>query len=261
MYEAKRNGRAHYQFFSEELQQLMLEKHVISVSLREALKHEQMTLFYQMQVDLGSGVVQGVEALLRWRHPDLGWIRPERIVEIAEENGLIYDLGEWVLYTACAQGQKWRNQGLPTLPMSVNVSAKQFNHPDFVERVIEILLDTELSPELLTLELTESTLMADAPRTVYILRKLKAAGIKLAIDDFGTGYSSLSYLKKFPSDLIKIDSSFITSLVSDHDDQILVRSILSLAHSLNQGVVAEGVETLEQLEILSSYHCEKIQGS
>ena len=263
MYHAKEGGRNNYQFFEQDMNVLAVERHFIEGGLRLALERQEFMLLYQPKINLETGVISGVEALVRWQHPLRGLIMPEQFVWIAEDCGLIVPLGTWVLREACRQAQAWQDAGLPPVPVAVNISAVQFRHKDFQESLTGILKDTGLAPSYLELELTESVLMHDTDSTAPVLNELKAMGVRLTIDDFGTGYSSLSYLKRFPIDALKIDQSFmrdITHATADSDDAAIVAAVVSMGKSLNQRVIAEGVETREQLAFLQAQGCGEGQG-
>ncbi|WP_340121209.1 GGDEF/EAL domain-containing response regulator [Methylobacter svalbardensis] len=263
MYHAKESGRNNYQFFEQDMNVLAVERHFIESGLRLALERQEFILHYQPKINLETGTISGVEALVRWQHPLRGLIMPEQFVWIAEDCGLIVLLGTWVLSEACRQAQAWQDAGLPPVPVAVNISAVQFRHKDFLGSLTGILKDTGLAPSYLELELTESVLMHDADSTASVLEALKALGLRLAIDDFGTGYSSLSYLKRFPIDTLKIDQSFmrdITHATTDSDDASIVAAVVSMGKSLNQRVIAEGVETREQLAFLQAQGCGEGQG-
>jgi EAL domain-containing protein (putative c-di-GMP-specific phosphodiesterase class I) len=214
---------------------------------------------YQPQVDLGTNRVIGAEALLRWRHPELGLIEPNRFIPIAEQTNLILQLGKWVLHTACAQNVAWQRAGIPSIRVAVNVSARQFR-ADFLETVASALRETGLAPDCLELEITEGLLIEDPEAASAVLSELKALGVHVAIDDFGSGYSSLSYLKHFPLDSLKIDRSFVSDLSVDPDDASIARAIIALGHSLDLKVIAEGVETPQQLAFLREHRCDVVQG-
>ena len=235
---------------------------MLETGLRHALERNEFELYYQPQVDSASGRIVGVEALLRWRHPDLGFVPTNEVITLLEETGLIEPVGEWILHTACAQAKRWLDDGLPPLRMSVNLSARQFKQADLAERIQRILAEVGLDPALgrLDLELTESMIMQDAEMTLGTLHKLNAIGVKLSIDDFGTGYSSLSYLRRFPIHTLKIDQSFTRDLGKSDDAAAIVTAILGLARGLKLSVIAEGVETQEQLDILRDLGCEVYQG-
>ena len=263
MYHAKKVGRNNYQFFEEAMNLRAIERSSIEGGLRHALERQEFLLHYQPKINLETGAISGVEALVRWQHPLHGLILPEQFVWIAEDCGLIVPIGTWVLREACHQAQTWQDAGLPPVPVAVNISAVQFRHKDFLESLAGILKETGLAPHYLELELTESVLMHDADSSVCVLKALKAMGVRLAIDDFGTGYSSLSYLKRFPIDTLKIDQSFmrdITHATSDSDDAAIVAAVVSMGKSLHQRVIAEGVETREQLAFLQAQGCGEGQG-
>ncbi|HEX7641649.1 MAG TPA: EAL domain-containing protein [Burkholderiaceae bacterium] len=260
MYRAKELGRNNAQFFTAMMNQRALERLRIESDLRNALERQEFLLHYQPQVDLNTGRVLGVEALLRWQHRELGLVPPGRFIALAEETGLIVPLGAWVLQTACRQVKQWQDEGLGPLRVAVNLSARQFGQKDLVESVAETLLETGLDPACLEIELTESLVMTDVERAIGVLRNLKSLGVKLSIDDFGTGYSSLSYLKRFPIDVLKIDQSFVRDIALDPEDAAIAAAIISLAHSLRLHVIAEGVETEAQLTFLRRHGCDQMQG-
>ncbi|WP_205231454.1 EAL domain-containing protein [Azospira oryzae] len=260
MYQAKESGRNAYQFFTAEMNVLAFERLVLENALRQAVERQEFVLHYQPQVDMGSGRVIGAEALVRWLHPELGMVPPARFIPVAEDSGLIGAIGDWVLYEACRQNRAWQEAGLPPIPVAVNLSAVQLRQSELHESVAELLRRTGLESRYLELELTERTVMEDAEATVRCLRRLDEMGVMLSIDDFGTGYSSLSYLKRFPIDKLKIDQSFVRDIVADADDQAIAVAIISMGHSLRLRVIAEGVETAEQLEILHRHGCDEAQG-
>ncbi len=260
MYQAKGQGRNNFQFYSKEMNVKALEHLMMETSLRRALEREELFLVYQPQMDLKSGQVTGMEALLRWRHPDLGILAPAKFISLAEETGLIIPIGEWALKTACVQNKTWQDSGYQPLRTAVNISRGQFRQQNFVEIVADILKETGLDPARLELELTESMAMDNAAATVALLLELKPMGVSLSIDDFGTGYSSLSYLKHFPIDRVKIDRSFVRDITENPDDAAIAAAIIAMSHSLNLRVTAEGVEHQHQLEFLSSRGCDEIQG-
>jgi diguanylate cyclase (GGDEF)-like protein/PAS domain S-box-containing protein len=259
MYHAKRSGRGSWRYYSSEISLQNLEQLTLEIDLRRAIQQEELFLHYQPQLNLATGRISGVEALLRWRHPRLGLVPPIRFIPIAEETGQIAAIGEWVLRTACTQNRDWQRQGLPPMQVAVNLSGHQLLQPRFTTLVQKILIETDLDPALLELELTESTIMKN-PEDIRILRELKALGVQMAIDDFGTGYSSLAYLKRFPLNRLKIDRSFISHLTTDPDDEAIVEAIIAMARRLGLKVLAEGVETAEQLDFLAKRDCTEIQG-
>ncbi|CAH1387809.1 putative bifunctional diguanylate cyclase/phosphodiesterase [Candidatus Nitrotoga sp. M5] len=260
MYHAKKNGRNNYQFFTNEMNQLALERMSIERKLRHALERQEFCLHYQPQVDLRSGHIIGVEALLRWNNLETGMIPPGLFIPIAEENGLIIPIGEWVLREACRQNSEWRMLGLPEITMAVNLSAVQFRQNNFGEMIQSILCEYDLDPSGLELEITEGVVMHNAEVSIALLLELKAMRLKLSVDDFGTGYSSLSYLKRFPIDKLKIDQSFVHDIDVDSDDAVIVSTIINMARTLKLKVIAEGVETAEQLSFLKHQGCDEIQG-
>ena len=260
MYRAKAESGNCVQFYSHEMRTRAIERVDLENALHKAIEHKQFQLLYQPQVDIGSGKVVGAEALIRWHHPKLGTLRPDEFIPLAEDTGLIIPIGEWVIRTACEQNRAWQKKGLPPLRISVNLSARQCKQEDLVETVARLLKNTGLSAHYLELELTEGIVMNNAAQFITKLRKLKKLGVKLSIDDFGTGYSSLNYLKRFPLDRLKIDQSFVRNLTSNADDSAIVLSVIGLGHSLNLKVVAEGVETKEQLAFLTANRCDEMQG-
>jgi diguanylate cyclase (GGDEF)-like protein len=260
MYSAKENGRNNYKFFEQSMNILAVQRQSIEASLHRALEQQEFVLYYQPKINLQSGAIVGVEALIRWQHPEQGLLSPTQFVPIAEDCGLILPIGRWVLREACRQVQAWLDSGLRAVPIAVNISAVEFRHKSFLESVALVLKETGLVPRYLELELTESILMHDVESSVPILEALKAIGVRLAIDDFGTGYSSLSYLKHFPIDTLKIDQSFVRNIAANADDAIIVRTIIGMGENLKQRIIAEGVETHEQLEFLLEQQCEEGQG-
>ncbi len=259
MYRAKQTGRNAVQFYAPHMNAHAIDRLALEGALRSALREDQFELYFQPQVELGSGCVVGTEALIRWRHPHFGTVRPERFIALAEETGLIVPIGAWVLRAACRQNHDWQRAGLGNLRIGVNLSARQFSEPDLVQTVRTVLDETGLKADSLEIELTESMMMADVEAAIETMRGLKAMGVKLSIDDFGTGYSSLAYLKRFPVDVLKIDRSFVRDMVSP-DGAAMVDAIISLAHGLRMQVIAEGVETIEQLDNLRAYGCDEVQG-
>ena len=249
-----------YQFYTAAMNATALQRLALDSALHHALERKEFLLYYQPQVDLASGEICGMEALLRWQHPDLGMISPLEFIPLAEETGLIVPIGEWVLRTACAQNKTWQDAGLRALPMAVNLSGRQFTQHALVQTVTQVLQETGLPPHWLELEITESTLILDVQDSIATLNELTELGINISIDDFGTGYSSLSYLKRFPITSIKIDQSFVRDIHTDPDDAAIVSAIIAMAQGLNMKTIAEGVETLDQLVFLRSRDCNAIQG-
>ena len=260
MYYAKGQGRNNYQFYTPTIGTTSAEKLIMESNLRKALQQKELILYYQPQVDLISGKVIGAEVLLRWQNDDYGLMPPSRFIPLAEEIGLIQSIGEWVLRSACAQTKAWQEAGLPPILMSVNVSMHQFKDKSFINMLRTILQETNLEPQYLMLELTESALMQNSAFTISMLNELKSFGIHIAIDDFGTGYSSLSYLKYLPLSKVKLDQSFVRSVTIDPNDEAISKAIIAMAHSLNLKVVAEGVEKTDQLSFLRSHKCDEAQG-
>ncbi|SDO18093.1 diguanylate cyclase (GGDEF) domain-containing protein [Pseudomonas arsenicoxydans] len=260
MRNVKEIGPNDFSFFLDEMNQRARDQQSIETGIRLALERDEFVLHYQPKLDLGTGQVVGAEALIRWLKPGHGLVYPSDFIGVAEDSGLIVPLSKWVLAQACRQACAWQAAGLPKLCMSVNVSAIDFRQRGFVEGIEQVLEQTGLDPSLLELEITEGVLMQNVDATVSALNRLKALGVRLAIDDFGTGYSSLSYLRRFPINVLKIDQSFIRGLTRDSSDAALVSAIISLGKSLKLTVIAEGVETLEQLDFLKAHQCEEGQG-
>jgi diguanylate cyclase (GGDEF)-like protein/PAS domain S-box-containing protein len=260
MYYAKEKGRANYQFFTQSLNKAAQRRHQLTNALRHALARDELTLFYQPQVDLETGAIFSAEALLRWKRNGDTPISCNEFITIAEETGLILPIGEWVLRQACAQLKRWREMGYTELVMAVNLSPRQFFQPNFQSMIIDVLNDTGVPANRLDLEITEGILMQRTEDNVATLTRLSGMGIKLSIDDFGTGYSSLAYLQRFPVDALKIDRSFVSGIGQDSNDTALVTAIISMANSLRLKVLAEGVETLEQVDFLQSQGCPSAQG-
>jgi len=260
MYRAKEQGRNNFQFFTSDLNVLMKERLELESNLRRAQEREQFELHYQPRVDLATGRVIGCEALIRWALTDDELIQPGRFIPLAEETGLIGSIGKWVLRTACAQNKAWQDAGLPPMTVSVNVSPRQFHNDNLVHTIACVLQETRLEARYLEIELTENMVMHDAQQMIAMLQAIKRLGVQIAVDDFGTGYSSLSYLKRFPVDRLKVDRSFVKDINVDSDDAAIVRTIIALGHNLGLKVLAEGVETEEQIEFLSRYACDELQG-
>jgi diguanylate cyclase (GGDEF)-like protein/PAS domain S-box-containing protein len=260
MYQAKENGRQTYQYFKPAMNVRAVERQSLEESLRRALERQEFVVHYQPKINLNTGRISGAEALLRWTHPTRGPVPPGQFIPVAEDCGLILPIGTWVLRQACQQAQAWVDAGLPLGTMAVNISAMQLRNESFVEGVFAILQDSRLDPRLLELELTESVLMKHAESTAFILTALRERGVQVAVDDFGTGYSSLSYLRKFPIDALKIDQSFVSQITTVPDEIIIVKAVIGMGRSLKLRVVAEGVETQEQLAFLQAHQCDEAQG-
>jgi diguanylate cyclase (GGDEF)-like protein/PAS domain S-box-containing protein len=260
MYRAKEDGKNTYKFYSEETNVHTFERMALETSLRRGLERNEFFLHYQAKLDLRTGHITGVEALIRWQHPELGMVPPMQFIPLAEETGLIVPIGKWVLNTACAQNVAWQGDGLPPLCMAVNLSARQFADENLLEDIAAALKSSGLRPELLELELTESMVIQNTERAGRILAAIKKMGVRLAIDDFGVGYSSLTHLKRFPIDTLKVDRSFIRDLPQDLEDKAICEAIIAMGKSLNLTVVAEGVETLEQQTFLQDHNCDEMQG-
>jgi diguanylate cyclase (GGDEF)-like protein len=260
MYRAKEQGRNRFVFFSAELQSHTPEKLSLEAGLRHGLERKEFRVHYQPKIDMASGEITGVEALLRWQHPELGLLLPEKFIHLAEETGLIIPIGYWTLREVCARAKTWQAAGLPRLPVAVNLSACQFSQDQLVPQLAEILKETGMHPDLLELEITESMVMRDPEQAVQLMHNLRSMGVRLTIDDFGTGYSSLGYLKRFPINSLKVDRSFVRDLPHSTDDVAITRAVIAMAHSLQMNVIAEGVELKEQLDVLRKEGCDEFQG-
>ena len=260
MYYAKEQGKNNYQYYNQSMNLSAVERLTLESNLHRALERSEFSLYYQPKVDVANGAIIGVEALIRWRHPELGLVSPADFIPLAEETGLIIPIGEWVLASACGEIRGWLQDGLAAVPIAVNISAKQFQQQDICATVTRVLREYGVPPHLLEIEVTESTAMHNAEATSATLSNLKALGLSIAIDDFGTGYSSLSYLKRFPIDSLKIDRSFVTGLPGNADDAPIAQAIITMAHALRLKVVAEGVETDAQREFLAANGCDEMQG-
>ncbi|HEX8788246.1 MAG TPA: EAL domain-containing protein, partial [Telluria sp.] len=248
------------QFYMPTMNARARERLALEGALRSALLQDEFELYYQPQVDLASGAVVGLEALIRWRNPSLGLVRPDRFIHLAEETGLIVPIGAWVLRTACRQNRAWQRAGYGPLRIAVNLSARQFAEPGLVREIACVLEETGLAPTSLEIEITESLVMDDIEGAIRTMLELKGMGVKLSIDDFGTGYSSLSYLRRFPVDVLKIDRSFVRDIPFCEDDAALVAAIIELARGLRMRVIAEGVENEAQLDYLKRRGCDEVQG-
>lgn len=260
LYRARNSGGNTYQFYTSDMHAIASKRLALETSLRHAIENEKLILHYQRRLLVDSLEITGVEALVRWQHPELGLMKPADFIPLAEETGLILPLGEWVLRAACRQNRKWQDKGFAPMRMAVNISARQLQEQSLAGTVAQILHETALPAEFLELELTESSILSNAQAAIDVLTSLKTMGVTISIDDFGTGFSSLSYLKRLPIDTLKIDQSFVRDVTTDPDDAALVMAIITLAHNLRLRVVAEGVETEEQLRFLRLLRCDEIQG-
>ncbi|MBI3896906.1 MAG: EAL domain-containing protein [Gammaproteobacteria bacterium] len=260
MYRAKEEGKNNYKFYSEQLNVHTLERLALETSMRRALERNEFFLHYQAKLNLKTNQITGVEALLRWQHPELGMISPAQFILLAEETGLIVPIGKWVLRTACEQSVIWQQQGLPPLCMAVNLSSRQFVDDELLKDIANSLAETHLKPELLELEITESMVMQNTEHAIMLLGAIKQMGVRLAIDDFGTGYSSLAQIKRFPIDTLKVDRSFIREIPLHPEDNAITEAIIAMGKTLSLTVVAEGVETPEQQKFLRDHACDEMQG-
>jgi EAL domain-containing protein (putative c-di-GMP-specific phosphodiesterase class I) len=260
LYRTKQQGRNNYQFYAAAMNSQASELLLLENKLHLALQQREFVVYYQPQVNTTTGEITGMEALVRWQHPEFGLISPARFIPLAEETGLIIPIGEWVLRTACAQNKAWQDAGLPPLRVAVNLSARQFQQPHLLNIVTQTLQETGLSPQFLELEITETLAMQDMGKTQAILSDLHQMGVYLSVDDFGTGYSSLSYLKQFPLHTLKIDQSFIRDIGTDPQNAGIIDAIMTLGKGFNLRVVAEGVETEAEKDCLVSFQCEEMQG-
>ncbi|HET7525731.1 MAG TPA: EAL domain-containing protein, partial [Burkholderiaceae bacterium] len=260
MYCAKEEGKNNFQFFSTEIRSQSMQRLTMETRLRRALERKELLLHYQPKLDVQTGDITGVEALLRWQSPDLGMVAPNDFIGLAEETGLIVPIGRWVLRTACAQNMAWIEAGLPRVSMAVNLSARQFATDSLVDDVEAALRESGMPAELLELEITEGMVIANPERALRVLSSIKAMGVRLAIDDFGTGYSSLAQLKHFPIDTLKVDRSFIRDIPNDNEDRAITEAIIAMGKSLGLNIVAEGVETVHQLNFLRHRSCDEMQG-
>ncbi len=259
MYHAKKQGRNNLQFYNTDMDTAVFERVRIENHLRYALEKNELELYYQPQIDIQSGLMIGAEALIRWQHPDMGLVSPVNFIPIAEENGLINIIGEFVLRSACRQAKQWQDQGFDLIKIAVNLSARQMQ-PELPELVVSILKENKLDAKYLELELTENILLDNVEKTISILHDLNAIGVSVSIDDFGTGYSSLSYLQRLPIDTLKIDRSFLNDVQSEDDDAPIITTIIGMAKNLKLNVIAEGIETRQQLEFLKKHQCDQAQG-
>lgn len=259
MYHAKRQGRNNYQVYNAQIEGLSKTDLHMETLLHKALVKQEFVLYYQPQYDANTNKISGIEALLRWNSKELGMVSPADFIPLAEETGMIVPIGEWVMREACTQNKEWQRQGLPPVPVSVNLSLRQFYQTDLVEKVELILKETKLDPKYLELEITE-TIAMQPDIAIHVLNELKLIGVLIAMDDFGTGYSSLNYLRRFPIDHLKIDKAFVQSIQQDEEDRSIIATIIALGHNLHMPVIAEGVETEEQANLLKNYNCDMFQG-
>jgi len=260
MYRAKEHGKANYQFFTKDMNKEVQDQLFVKAGLLKALERKEFKLVYQPKLDLAKNTVIGAEALMRWHSPDLGLVSPVTFIPILEETGMVIEVGAWAIREACRQHAEWLKQGLPPIKVAVNLSARQMRDPSFVKIVMDALKEADLPPSALEIEITESMLMSDVPNVVAALEELHDFGINISMDDFGTGYSSLSYLKRFPIDTIKIDRSFVNDIETSSDDAEIIHTIINMGQTLKRKIIAEGVETKAQLDILKLYNCDEVQG-
>ena len=260
MYRAKDEGKNAFRIYSKGMKTPSIERLMLETGLRHALERDEFVLHYQPKRHLVSGQITGVEALLRWAHPDLGLLQPNQFISLAEETGLIVPIGKWVMVTACNQNMEWQRQGLPPMSMAVNLSPRQFTHEFLLDDIDVALAESGMPARLLELEITEGLVMQNVERAIQVLAAIKSRGVQLAMDDFGTGYSSMSLIKQFPVDTLKIDRSFIRDLVQNTEDKAIADAIISLGKALGLTVIAEGVETAEQEKFLQDHACDQMQG-
>jgi EAL domain-containing protein (putative c-di-GMP-specific phosphodiesterase class I) len=260
MFQAREAGRNSYHFFNASLNKRTVENLILENSLRKAIERDELLVYYQPQMNLTTGEIDCLEALVRWKHPDLGMLRPAQFLPIAEENGFISTIDLWVLHAACAQNKAWQQAGLKHIPVSVNLSARELHDPGLIGNISRVLGETGLESTYLEIEVTETSAMRDIERAISNMDRLREMGVGLAIDDFGSGFSSLNYLKKLPIGKIKIDKSFVKGVVTDAGDQAIVSAVIAMGKNLNLCVVAEGVEMQEQLDFLKTKRCDAVQG-
>ena len=260
LYRAKARGGDCVQYFDYDMESEIIRKAKLEKELRKAVVNGELVLHYQPQLDVRTGLIRGVEALVRWQHPERGLLPPFEFIELAEETGLITDIGDWVLGAACAEQVRWCEKGLPPLSVSVNVSSIQMESGELGKKISTIIESTSMKPDMLILELTENTLVDTTEKIIDQMKHFRAMGVAIEIDDFGTGYSSLSYLKRFPINALKIDRAFIMDLPDDKNDLAIVSGVIALAHNMELSIVAEGIETEEQLRLLESLDCDFLQG-
>ncbi|TAK74780.1 MAG: GGDEF domain-containing protein, partial [Gammaproteobacteria bacterium] len=260
MYKAKHSGGGTYQYYTQEMNVTAREHIKLEAELRKAIQNKEFVLHYQPQLDLKTGTIGRVEALIRWEHPELGMISPAKFIPLAEETGLIMPIGEWALYEACRTSKKWQEEGYDPITVAVNISPKQFRHQDVAQIVQDVLKETGLNAKCLEIEITETAVMDDVQLAISRLNSISAMGVQISVDDFGTGYTSISYLKQFPVSVLKIDQHFIKGIPNNQNDVAITSAVIALAHNLGLEVVAEGVETAEQMQYLADHKCDLIQG-
>ncbi|WEK55279.1 MAG: EAL domain-containing protein [Candidatus Cohnella colombiensis] len=259
LHRMKENGKGDYLLHTSEMDPIALHKLTLQHEMRQALRNNEFILYYQPKYDLGTGKIVGMEALVRWQHPERGIVPPNEFISASEESGMIVELGDWVIQEACRQNKVWQTEGLPCIPVSVNLSIRQFSHRNITNKIAKVLMETGLDPQYLELEITES-MTIDFERTMQCLKELTALGVKFSIDDFGTGYSSFHYLKKLPISRLKIDRSFVRDIQQDPNDAAIVAAIIAMAHNLQLQVIAEGVESESQVQFLRKHRCDEMQG-
>jgi EAL domain-containing protein (putative c-di-GMP-specific phosphodiesterase class I) len=260
LYEVKHAGGGAYQFYTPEMNTEAHEFIQLESALRKAIEHNELMLYYQPKLDLKKGNINGVEALLRWEHPTLGVIYPDQFLPIAEETGLIMQIGEWALREACKANKSWQDEGYEHISIAINISPNQFAHPDLIKMIKQVLADTDLNPNYLELEINENTIMQDTKAAADILTQLAELGVRITLDHFGTGYTSITYLKQFPISGLKMDKTFIKGLPNSVDNAAICSAFIGLAHNLSLAITAEGVETAEQVQFLAEHDCDMVQG-
>jgi EAL domain-containing protein (putative c-di-GMP-specific phosphodiesterase class I) len=261
MYHAKSAGRNNYQFFTERMNQLVSEKHTLGTELRHALERNELILYFQPVMKTPSLKTESIEVLLRWHHPKYGLVLPSKFITLAEDSGLIIPIGKWIFRTACLQIKRWQRLGYQVPRLSINISARQFRDKLLIDNIAHILEETVVDARFISLEITESMIVDNVDKTIQTLNQLNKMGLEIAIDDFGTGYSSLSYLKRFPIKTLKIDRAFVRDIITDPSDNAIVSAIIAMTNSLEMNVIAEGVETEDQLNLLAKHGCNRFQGN
>lgn len=260
MYQAKSHGKNNYQFYAKAFETSVLKRLTLENDLRKALENKEFMLYYQPKINVKTRKIIGIEALLRWKHPERGIVLPLDFISVAEETGFIVPIGEWVLHTACSQNKEWQKTGFEPMSIAVNISFRQFEQENLLPTIISTLHKVDMSPQTLELEITESTLMKNPEKTISTLKELKDMGVKISIDDFGTGYSSLEYLKRIPLNSLKIAYPFVRNILISPEDKAIIKTIIAIAHSMELKVIAEGVETEQQLTFLRKLGCDEVQG-